>query len=76
MSENMSVWEAAPGAAGVDDDADIIQGKAVADGIVREKLVAPLVVLTCGITRFSPIVSIGQVNNSGVESHPGLWKAC
>jgi hypothetical protein len=47
MSKNMLVWEVEPGAAVVDDDADIIQGKAVADGIVWKKLVAPLVVLTC-----------------------------
>ena len=55
MSENMSVWEVAPGAAVV--DADVIQGKAVADGIVRKKLVASLVVLTCAKVRHYSIVA-------------------
>jgi len=60
MSENTSVWEVASGAAVVDDDADVIQGKAVADGIVRKKLVAPLVVLTCAKVRHYSIVARGE----------------
>ena len=56
MSENMSVWEVAPGAAVVDDDADVIQGKAGADGIVRKKLV----VLTCTKVRHYSIVARGE----------------
>jgi len=61
MSENTSVWEVAPGAAVVDDDdANVIQGKAVADGIVRRKLVVPLVVLTCAKVRDYSIVARGE----------------